>query len=45
MTFSNKGQGADVELAFEIMKTAYDDGVNFFDNVRILSVNKEAIVC
>ena len=33
VTFSEKGQVADVELAFDIMKTAYEGGVNFFDNV------------
>ena len=29
------GKQVDVDLATDMMKTAYDDGVNFFDNAEI----------
>jgi voltage-dependent potassium channel beta subunit len=38
------GKQVDVDLAVELMKTAYDGGVNFFDNAEIYSYGEAEIV-
>jgi len=38
------GKQADVDLAADLLKTAYDAGVNFFDNAEIYERGQAEIV-
>ena len=44
VTFQETGSVSNEDKAFELMKAAYDGGVNFFDNGEIMTVSMHSVI-